>query len=80
MGMRFAKNSDDKWSSGKYKIRKADRAYPVQNEGEKQLRPYNKDRTPDVFHCYHDDKYIAQRYTLAEAKSAVEDHKKEAKG
>ena len=77
--MRFSKNGDDKWTSGKYKIRKAACSYPAKSEGKKEFRPYFKDRTRDIYHCYNDGIYIAQKLTLADAKSAVEAHKTKVK-
>jgi hypothetical protein len=65
------KKNGEHWTSGKYEIKLGKNSIP-----KAKSFPVSMD---DVFHCYHDSKYIAQSDTLETAKKECEKHESKTK-
>lgn len=66
------KKKDEYWASGKYEIKLGKNSNAKTNSFPSGM--------VDVFHCYHDSKYIAQTDTLENAKKECEKHDAKTKG
>ena len=66
--MSWTESPTGTWNNGNKKVTKGQRLDPSQDP-----TPDQTDRAIDVYHCYCDGIYIAQRNDLASAKTACEE-------